>query len=43
METATEMLKIEKPKEAMTSGKRLPLSSDRGAHRIGPVAKLVTR
>lgn len=31
LETATEMLKMEKPKEAITSGRRRPLSSEKGA------------
>ena len=31
LETATEMLKIEKPKEAMTSGSRRPFNSENGA------------
>ena len=31
LETATEMLKIEKPKEAITRGNRRPFSSEKGA------------
>lgn len=30
-ETATEMLKMEKPKEAITSGSRRPFNSEKGA------------
>ncbi len=37
--TALEMLKMEKPNMAITRGRRRPLSSDRGAQRVGPVAK----
>jgi hypothetical protein len=33
------MQKTEKPNEATTSGSRLPFNSDKGAQRIGPVAK----
>jgi hypothetical protein len=33
------MLKTEKPNDATTSGSLLPLSSENGAHRTGPVAK----
>jgi hypothetical protein len=36
---AQAMQKTEKPNEATTSGSRLPFNSDKGAQRIGPVAK----
>lgn len=36
--TATPMLKIENPKDAITRGIRRPFSSDKGAQNIGPVA-----
>ena len=36
---ATARLKTENPKEAMTSGSRRPLSSEKGAQKMGPHAK----
>lgn len=37
--TAVAMVKMEKPNMDKTRGMRRPLSSERGAHRVGPKAK----